>query len=106
MGHWPRIGIINKIKVLIIDNSSAVRKMLLEILVSNPQIEVVGLATDSFIAAKRIHAVIPDVIIQDIEMSRKDSIFEIISKIEIDTKTTIKVPLERAGGVTGMLFSY
>ncbi len=63
-----------KIKVLVVDDSAMVRQTMLEILNSDPQIEVVGTASDPFVAAKRLEEVVPDVITLDVEMPRMDGI--------------------------------
>ena len=63
-----------KIRVLIIDDSATVRQTLAGILESDPQIEVIGVASDPFVAAKRIRDEIPDVITLDVEMPRMDGI--------------------------------
>ncbi len=63
-----------KIRVLIVDDSAAVRQTLTEILNSEPDIEVMGTAADAYVAARRIQAEIPDVIILDVEMPRMDGI--------------------------------
>ena len=66
--------ITRKIRVLIIDDSATVRQTLASILESDPQIEVIGVASDPFVAAKRIRDEIPDVITLDVEMPRMDGI--------------------------------
>jgi two-component system chemotaxis response regulator CheB len=63
-----------KIRVLIIDDSATVRQTLSAVLESDPQIEVIGVASDPFVAAKRIREEIPDVITLDVEMPRMDGI--------------------------------
>jgi two-component system chemotaxis response regulator CheB len=63
-----------KIRVLIVDDSAAVRQTLTEILESDPEIEVMGTAADPFIAAKRIQKEVPDVMTLDVEMPRMDGI--------------------------------
>lgn len=65
---------MNKIKVLIIDDSALVRKLLTEILESDPQIEVVGTAPDPIIAIRKIKTLHPDVITLDIEMPKMDGL--------------------------------
>jgi two-component system chemotaxis response regulator CheB len=65
---------MNKIKVLIIDDSAVVRQTLEEILVSDPQIEVVGTAGDPYLAVEKMKEVVPDVITLDVEMPRMDGI--------------------------------
>ncbi len=65
---------IGKIKVLIVDDSAMVRKMLAEELSRDPAIEVAGVAPDPFVARDMIVALAPDVIILDIEMPRMDGL--------------------------------
>ncbi len=62
------------IRVLIVDDSALVRKMLTQALAADPQIVVVGTAPDAFIARDKILALNPDVITLDIEMPRMDGI--------------------------------
>jgi two-component system chemotaxis response regulator CheB len=65
---------MNKIRVLIVDDSLLIRKVLTEILNSSPDIEVVGAAEDAFVAREMIKALNPDVLTLDIEMPRMDGI--------------------------------
>ena len=63
-----------KFKVLIVDDSASVRQVLKVILESDPQIEVMGVASDPYAAVERIKQEIPDVITLDIEMPRMDGL--------------------------------
>ena len=63
-----------KIKVLVIDDSALMRKLLSEILASDSQIEVVGTASDAYIARDKIKALNPDVVTLDVEMPRMDGL--------------------------------
>lgn len=63
-----------KIRVLVIDDSASVRQTLVSVLESDPEIEVMGVAQDPFVAARRIQEEIPDVITLDVEMPRMDGI--------------------------------
>jgi len=63
-----------KLKVLIVDDSASVRQVLKEILESDPQIEVSGVASDPYVAVERIKETLPDVITLDIEMPRMDGL--------------------------------
>ncbi len=65
---------MNKIRVLIIDDSLLIRKVLTQILSSSPDIEVVGTAEDPLIARELIKELNPDVLTLDIEMPRMDGI--------------------------------
>lgn len=62
------------IKVLVVDDSAIVRQALTEILNSDPNIQVMGTASDPYIAAKKIQQEVPDVITLDIEMPRMDGL--------------------------------
>jgi two-component system chemotaxis response regulator CheB len=63
-----------KIKVLIVDDSAIVRKVLAEALATEADIEVVGTAPDPFVARDKILSLRPDVLTLDIEMPRMDGI--------------------------------
>ncbi|WP_426126503.1 protein-glutamate methylesterase/protein-glutamine glutaminase [Pararhizobium sp. PWRC1-1] len=63
-----------KIRVLIIDDSASVRQALTAVLQQDPDIEVMGVASDPFMAARKIAEDIPDVITLDVEMPRMDGI--------------------------------
>ncbi len=63
-----------KVKVLVVDDSATVRQALKEILESDPQIEVIGVAPDPYGAVARMKEVTPDVITLDIEMPRMDGL--------------------------------
>jgi two-component system chemotaxis response regulator CheB len=59
--------------VLIVDDSASVRQVLKQVLETDPEIEVMGLAADPFVAVERIRGEVPDVITLDIEMPRMDA---------------------------------
>ena len=65
---------MNKISVLVVDDSALVRKLLTEILESDPGIEVVGSAIDPFVARDKIKKLQPDVLTLDVEMPRMDGV--------------------------------
>ena len=62
------------IKVLIVDDSAIVRKILTENLARDPRIDVVGSAPDPYIARDKIISLKPDVLTLDVEMPRMDGI--------------------------------
>src|SRR5207253_1755636 len=61
-------------RVLIVDDSAIVRKLLTEALSEEKDIEVVGTAPDPFVARDKILALKPDVLTLDIEMPRMDGL--------------------------------
>jgi two-component system chemotaxis response regulator CheB len=63
-----------KIRVLIVDDSAVVRQTLADVLSADPGIEVIGTASDPFVAAERMSQQIPDVITLDIEMPHMDGL--------------------------------
>lgn len=62
------------VKVLIVDDSALVRKMLQEMLSSDPTIEVVGTAHDPYDAREKIKQLHPDVLTLDVEMPKMDGV--------------------------------
>lgn len=68
----PVVG--RKKRILIVDDSAAVRQALSAIIASDPSLEVMGVAPDPYAAAKRIREEVPDAIILDIEMPKMDGL--------------------------------
>jgi two-component system chemotaxis response regulator CheB len=62
------------IRVLVVDDSALVRKILSEELSREPDIEVVGTAVDPYVARDKIVALRPDVLTLDVEMPRMDGL--------------------------------
>ncbi|OGJ49560.1 hypothetical protein A2344_01720 [Candidatus Peregrinibacteria bacterium RIFOXYB12_FULL_41_12] len=62
----------SKIKVLIVDDSYFMRKILTDILSKDPRIEVMGTAEDGIEAIAKIEALNPDVVTMDINMPKLD----------------------------------
>jgi two-component system chemotaxis response regulator CheB len=67
-------SINTKIKVLIVDDSAIVRKILSEAITAEPDMEVVATAPDPYIARDKILALKPDVLTLDIEMPRMNGL--------------------------------
>ena len=63
-----------KLKVLIVDDSALVRRILTELLSADPEVEVVGAASDAYMARDKIKALNPDVITLDVEMPKMDGV--------------------------------
>jgi len=62
------------IRVLIVDDSAVVRRLLSDALAGEPGIEVVATAPDPFVARDKILALSPDVVTLDIEMPRMNGL--------------------------------
>ena len=62
------------IKVMVVDDSALVRKMMTELLNSDPAIEVIAHASDPVFALEKLKTITPDVITLDIEMPRMDGV--------------------------------
>jgi len=56
----------NRIRVLVVDDSAVVRKMISDVLAADPEIEVVGTAVDPYAARDQILALAPDVLTLDL----------------------------------------
>ena len=62
------------IRVLVVDDSALVRKVMSQMLASDPGIEVVGTAHDPLMARDMIKQLNPDVLTLDVEMPRMDGV--------------------------------
>lgn len=65
---------MNKISVIVVDDSALVRKLLTEIINADPELEVVATAADPFQAREKIKQFNPDVLTLDVEMPKMDGI--------------------------------
>jgi len=87
---------MKKIRVLVVDDSASVRQALTRVLEGDPEIEVMGTASDPYVAVDVIARELPDVITLDIEMPRMDGLtalaalekgaIEIITKPKMQTR--------------------
>lgn len=63
-----------KIRVLIVDDSVVIRRMVSDVLAGEPDIEVAGAAADGRIALQKIEQVNPDIVTMDVEMPVMDGL--------------------------------
>jgi two-component system chemotaxis response regulator CheB len=63
-----------RVRVLIIDDSAYARQIITEILRADPDIDVVGCASDAHVAREMIRRLNPDVLTLDVEMPRMDGL--------------------------------
>jgi two-component system chemotaxis response regulator CheB len=59
---------------LVVDDSALVRRILTEILSSDPALEVVATASDAYVAREKIKQLNPDVLTLDVEMPKMDGV--------------------------------
>lgn len=69
---------MRKIRVLIVDDSTVIRRLLSEALVADPAIEIAGIAANGKIALLKIPQVNPDIITLDMEMPEMDGLTTLI----------------------------
>jgi two-component system chemotaxis response regulator CheB len=65
---------MNKIKVLVVDDSAVIRKILSEILKEDPELDVVGMASSGKTALQQIDYLKPDIVTLDIAMPEMDGL--------------------------------
>jgi len=70
----PESSADHKIRVLVVDDSSMMRKIITTALKMAPDMDVVGVAEDGLIAISKARELLPDVITLDIEMPNMDGI--------------------------------
>ncbi|MGZ3745916.1 MAG: protein-glutamate methylesterase/protein-glutamine glutaminase [Pseudobdellovibrionaceae bacterium] len=92
---------MEKIRVLIVDDSAVIRKLLEKFFSSSTDIEVVGSAADPYIARDKLVELKPDVMTLDVEMPRMDGI-SFLEKVmqHMPTRTIIFSSLAKAGSET------
>ncbi len=65
---------MSPVKVLVVDDSVVVRRIVADSLATDPAVEVVGVAQNGSIALNKVAALKPDLITMDIEMPVMDGI--------------------------------
>jgi two-component system, chemotaxis family, protein-glutamate methylesterase/glutaminase len=91
-----------KIRVLVVDDSVVIRRLVTDVLTSDPEIEVVGVAANGRIALEKITQVNPDLVTLDVEMPEMDG----LQTLAAIRKTHPRLPvimfstLTERGGVT------
>ncbi len=89
-----------KIRVLIVDDSVVIRKILSDELSKDPMIEIAGVAANGRIALQKIPQINPDVITLDIEMPEMDGLETLreIRKVYADLPVIMFSTLTERGG--------
>ena len=78
-----------KIRILVVDDSVVVRRMVSDALSADPQLQIAGTAANGKIALAKIPQVNPDIVILDIEMPELDG----LATLECLRKTYKKLPV-------------
>ena len=94
---------MERIKVMVVDDSAVVRQVVSAVLGADPGIEVISAVADPLLAMVRMQSQWPDVIVLDIEMPRMDGI-TFLKKImrERPTPVVICSTLAEAGAKTSI----
>jgi two-component system chemotaxis response regulator CheB len=64
----------DKIRIMLVDDSAVIRRLLTDVLTSDPQLEVVGSAQNGQVALEKLPILNPDLIILDVEMPVMDGL--------------------------------
>ena len=65
---------MKKTRVLVVDDSALIRKLLSEVINSQPDMETIGAAPDPLVAREMIRELNPDVLTLDVEMPKMDGL--------------------------------
>lgn len=71
---WHRMIQKNKIRVLVVDDSAFMRKAISMMISDDPEIEVIGTATNGEEGVEKVFELAPDLVTMDIEMPRMDGL--------------------------------
>lgn len=94
---------MQRIKVMIVDDSAVVRQVLTAALALDPEIDVIGAASDPLFALDKMSKIWPDVIVLDVEMPRMDGI-TFLKKLMAEHPTPVVIcsTLTEKGAATTM----
>jgi two-component system chemotaxis response regulator CheB len=93
---------MGKIRVLVVDDSVVIRRLVSDILASDPEIEVAGSAANGRIALDKIAQINPDILTLDIEMPEMDGLQTLAALRQTHPKLPVIMfsTLTERGGVT------
>lgn len=63
-----------KIRIMLVDDSAVIRRLLTDVLAGDPQLDVVGSAQNGQVALDKLSAINPDMVILDVEMPVMDGL--------------------------------
>jgi len=93
---------MRKIRVLVVDDSVVIRRLLTDILSQDPEIEVAGTAPNGRIALAKLGQLNPDIVTLDIEMPELDGLDTLLELRKVYTKLPVIMfsTLTERGAVT------
>ncbi|UJP06535.1 MAG: chemotaxis response regulator protein-glutamate methylesterase [Nitrosomonas sp.] len=93
---------MKKIRVLVIDDSALIRKLLSEIINSQPDMEAIGSAPDPLVAREMIREMNPDVLTLDVEMPKMDGLdfLEKLMRLRPTPVVMVSTLTERGSDIT------
>lgn len=93
---------MSKIRVLVVDDSALIRKLMTEIINHEPDMEAIGAASDPIVAREMIRNMNPDVLTLDVEMPRMDGIdfLEKLMRLRPMAVVMVSTLTERGADVT------
>ena len=94
---------MNQIRVLVIDDSALMRKLLTEMLNADPGIDVVGSARDAYDAREQIKKLNPDVLTLDVEMPKMDGLSFLANLMRLRPMPVVMVSTLTEKGATVIL---
>src|SRR5260221_6889729 len=94
---------LNKVRVLIVDDSAFMRKVLETILISDPQLQVIGHAKDGREAIALAESLKPDVITMDINMPHMDGLQATAQIMTTNPRPIVVVSSESKDGAASTL---
>ena len=94
---------LNKVRVLIVDDSAFMRKVLEAILISDPQLQVVGHAKDGREAIALAESLKPDVVTMDINMPHMDGLQATAQIMTSNPRPIVVVSSESKDGAASTL---
>lgn len=94
---------MNRIKVMVVDDSAVVRQVVAAVLDGHAELSLIGAAVDPIVAMEKMKRQWPDVILLDVEMPRMDGI-TFLKKIMTERPTPVVIcsTLTEAGAQTTM----
>lgn len=87
---------MKKIKVLLVDDSAVIRKVLGDLISSDPELEIVGTAANGKLALQQLALLNPDIVTLDIEMPEMDG----LQTVQEIRKTGSNVPIIMCSSLT------